>query len=177
MRTSTLALFLVLGTVEPALAQTESHWGVTAGFVPQWSMPASFGELLSFETSALQGKDFQAGVVRGRDGGSDWGIIYSRQSANGRLDQSLLFSPESNGEFLINSGGHYEYDIFAFRPRVSGRTVRTVTTRTWRTDQGRVSVFESDSGAVGCFSGSCGGSSEGFSFPRQTLVWKMAFGD
>jgi hypothetical protein len=74
----------------PAAAQIDdTSWGVTAGFSPRWSMPATLlGEL--FEATALdvKGPEFRLGVIRGTTLGGEWGIslIHKRLSKESTIE-------------------------------------------------------------------------------------------
>lgn len=89
-------------------------------------------------------------------------------------------SPQPNGEYVVRRGGRYHYEIFHSLPRVSGRTVQTTVTSTWKTGTDRVRTWTSNSGAVGCGIDACAGNSGGIDFPQNSLglengVWRLVW--
>ena len=65
----------VLFLPNPAAAQ-ESHWGVTASFVPQWKPIRELWEQLWEDEFDADGTEFRIGIVRGSDLGGDWSVSF-----------------------------------------------------------------------------------------------------
>ena len=76
-----VALALVLVSVPDAEAQ-DSHWGVTASFVPSWKAIPKLEELDPWESPdfAPAGSEFRIGLVRGSDHGGDWSVMFIRNT-------------------------------------------------------------------------------------------------
>lgn len=68
------ALSLTTGTSASAQS-SESHWGLTGGFTPTWTVPSSAGDLID-RTIDVSGSGFEIGLIRGRDLGGDWGLSF-----------------------------------------------------------------------------------------------------
>ena len=73
-----VALALVLVSAPDAEAQ-DSHWGVTASFVPKWTpIPEIWKQTWVPGEFRANGKEFRLGVVRGSDLGGDWSVTFVR---------------------------------------------------------------------------------------------------
>lgn len=77
------ALAIALACAFPAFAraQDRSYWGVGGSIVPRWEFLQPVAELMDVATDA-EGREFRVGVVRGRDGGGDWGVMFLRKQIN-----------------------------------------------------------------------------------------------
>ena len=58
----------------------ESHWGVTASFVPQWKAIPELYEVLWDVDFEPDGNEFRIGIVRGSDLGGDWSVSFVRNT-------------------------------------------------------------------------------------------------
>ena len=66
-------------SLSPQLARAQdSHWGVTASFVPQWEPIPELYEQLWGEELPVTGREFRVGIVRGSDRGGDWSVSVVR---------------------------------------------------------------------------------------------------
>lgn len=84
-----LACVLVIawGCVAGAYAQDRSHWGIGGSAVPRWTFLEPLEQLMDIETD-LRGTELRVGIVRGRDLGGDWGVMFLRkQIEDGSLVQ------------------------------------------------------------------------------------------
>lgn len=74
------AVVLLVGA-STGLAQDarQSHWGISASLVPRWSFPDALADVWDLE-SDMTGSEFRAGVVRGSDGGGDWGVSFVKKT-------------------------------------------------------------------------------------------------
>lgn len=71
----------VLGVPAAASAQGGSHWGVGGSIVPRWEFLQPIAELMDIATDA-EGSEMRIGVVRGRDLGGDWGVMFIRKKVD-----------------------------------------------------------------------------------------------
>ena len=64
----------------PQEIAAQSHWGVTASFVPRWKpIPEIYGELWDVDFEP-EGSEFRIGIVKGSDRGGDWSIMFIRNT-------------------------------------------------------------------------------------------------
>ena len=119
LSTALLCSSLVLFSPQEVAAQ--SHWGVTASFVPRWKpIPEIYGELWDVDFEP-EGSEFRIGIVRGSDRGGDWSIMFIRNTIRTErvIDDTQfadfpLFSPVRFGsryvvpEYLEITGIKYE---------------------------------------------------------------------
>lgn len=77
-------VFVLAGLSHSAGAQDRrTHWGVSAGFAPRWTVSSSWAErLYGVDTIDVTGSDLRVGFVRGRTLGGDWGVAYVARSVD-----------------------------------------------------------------------------------------------
>jgi hypothetical protein len=66
----------------PVAGAQDSHWGVTASFVPKWKPVPEIYDLI-WDVENLQPesrREFRIGIVRGSDRGGDWSVTFVRNS-------------------------------------------------------------------------------------------------
>ena len=86
-----LAAVLALASA-PAYAQSsESHWGLSGSVTPTWRVPSAAEDLID-RTIDVSGSAFEVGLIRGRDGGGDWGLSFVRKRV---ADDSSVTEPGS----------------------------------------------------------------------------------
>lgn len=92
-----MAVAAVVMLAQSAEAQTRSQWGVSGGFTPSWQFLQPVAELIDMDV-AMSGREFEIGVVRGRDLGGDWGISFVRKNVkDGSRAIDLLANCFSDG--------------------------------------------------------------------------------
>jgi len=69
---------LLAGAVAPAVAEAQSHWGVAASFIPQWTEYKKLREVLIDGEGELEGSQVTIGIARGSVRGGDWGVSFVR---------------------------------------------------------------------------------------------------
>lgn len=94
-----MTIAAVMMLAQAAEAQTRSQWGVTGGFTPSWQFLQPVADLLDKDVS-ISGKEFEVGVVRGRDLGGDWGLSFVRKTVKDGSRAADLYG----SCFSINNG-------------------------------------------------------------------------
>ena len=82
IRRITAAVALCLFFAAAQASAQESNWGVSASFVPSWTVPRDNAlARLMFNADALDinGSEFRIGFARGRTLGGDWGVSFVRR--------------------------------------------------------------------------------------------------
>ena len=72
-------LLIAVVAPESAAQSRESHWGISAAIVSRWDFPDVLADVWNLETD-MRGAELRAGVVRGSDGGGDWGISFVKKT-------------------------------------------------------------------------------------------------
>lgn len=82
-RVLALALCGAVSFLAPQVVEAQdSHWGVTASFVPKWKPVPELYDLI-WDVENLQPesrREFRIGLVRGSDRGGDWSVTFVRNS-------------------------------------------------------------------------------------------------
>lgn len=93
--TKWMALVVMVATAQPGEAQT--RWGVSGGFTPSWQFLQPVAELIDMDV-VMSGREFEVGIVRGRDLGGDWGLSFVRKNVKeGSRAVDLLANCYSTG--------------------------------------------------------------------------------
>lgn len=83
MRTIMALMVITLGLTsvphEAGAQDRRSHWGVTTGFTPNWTVPSNFKILWDADAVDYEGSEFRVGFVRGSELGGDWGVSFVRK--------------------------------------------------------------------------------------------------
>lgn len=77
--TKWMVVVVVVSLAQSAEAQTRSQWGVSGGFTPSWQFLPQVADLIDKDVS-ISGREFEFGIVRGRDLGGDWGLSFVRKN-------------------------------------------------------------------------------------------------
>jgi hypothetical protein len=101
-----LASVLVIAAPRPALAQDETHWGVTGSVVPTWIVPKQISPVFGVDRNApvsvvdVTGSEFRVGIVRGRERGGEWGVSLVHK----RFRNSSIIAQEDAAAFADPNG-------------------------------------------------------------------------
>ena len=110
---------------QPAKGQ-ESHWGVTASFVPTWKpVPELYDFIWDDSGLEAQGKEFRIGVVRGSDLGGDWSVTFVRnwfatdQVFDETFEEDVFFPPDFTTFVTVTEGSIFtipgDVEVFAVK--------------------------------------------------------------
>lgn len=117
----TCCVGIVFLAIAPALAQEnerQNRWGVGGSISPSWRVPEGSGPLAKLAEVSLTsgdlgydiaGADFRIGVVRGRDGGGDWGVSLVRRTFKEGSTQGAIVTECILGISCYVYGTEYRY--------------------------------------------------------------------
>jgi hypothetical protein len=92
-----VAVALVVVAVADSV-DAQTRWGLTGGFTPSWKFLQPVADLIDKDV-AISGAEFEAGVVRGREEGGEWGLSFVRKNVK---NGSFASSPDANCYALDN---------------------------------------------------------------------------
>jgi hypothetical protein len=88
---SAVLLALLMAAPEASAQNRESHWGVSASFVPRWDFPEALANVWNMDAD-MSGMEMRVGIVRGSDLGGDVGVSFVKKRVD---DDSTVFLRES----------------------------------------------------------------------------------
>jgi hypothetical protein len=72
------SVFLPAATRSACAQDRESHWGISASYVPHWSFPEPLAKAWDLETD-MAGSELRVGLVWGSDRGGDVGVSFVKK--------------------------------------------------------------------------------------------------
>ena len=120
------ALALTILPGEAGAQGGDSHWGVSVGFTPRWTVTESsvpVGILWdNVDEIELSGSGVRVGVIRGSERGGDWGISFVRRRFK---DGSVLdFTSAGDARYVTDGVALNGVEIHKFSPFVTVGSVQ-----------------------------------------------------